>query len=292
MLRRLEYMRCTGFRGVRTQSLVIIGGDEVMDYRWVRMLAVFLGVIGLAGLALGCGSSGGNGTSDVQRVSLSPPITSLAKAYARAVNLRRADVPGMIEGGAEGGIADGVPLGAPTDRCMGGLGRSGQADAPIDSAFFISSRHPISEHDFQGLAKAMRAPGARRVYSSVDVMRSEALARREVAGLGTARLRVCLMNHYETLRGSAYGQPLYSDVKVYPLPSGLAGPGIAGLRITGTVARPRHTREAFFSDLVAAPEGRSVVALRVNAGRRPFPVRSERHLLLLLETRARATRFA
>lgn len=245
----------------------------------LRVLAAILGVAGLGSFAVGCGSGGGAG---VQRASATPSVSPQVKVYARAVNLRAADVPGMIEESAESSIGNGVPLGA-LDRCLGGLGRSELADAPILSAWFSASR---TLHRAQGIAKAMTPPGE-RVYSEIDVMRDEALALREVAALGAPSTRVCLKDHPST----SHGAPPISHVEVYPLPGVLAGPPVTGLRMTGTLPpNGRHTSDAFSSDIIALASGRSVIVLHIIAWRRAFPVTTERRLLSLLMRRANGHR--
>jgi hypothetical protein len=243
----------------------------------LRVLPPTLCVAGLASLAVGCGGGG-----SVNRAYRTPPISRQAKAYARAVNLRAADVPGMTKESAEASIGNGVPLGA-LDRCLGGLGRSELADAPILSAWFIAPKTRISMLGPRGVAKAMTPPGE-RIYSEIDVMRSQALALREVAALGTTRARVCLKNHPRT----SHGAPPISHAEVYPLSAALAGPSVTGLRMAGTLPPgASHTSEAFSTDVIAMASGRSVIVLHIIAWRRAFPVTTEQHLLSLLQQRAK-----
>src|SRR5580704_14786185 len=127
-----------------------------------RALTLLLCIGGLANGAAGCGSGG-----SVTRSYRTPPASPQAMAYAKAVNLRPADVPGMARGVGEGAVGNGVPLGA-LDRCLGALGRSGQADPPIDSAWFMTPKRRIRVHRPRAVSKALILPGE-VVYSEVDV---------------------------------------------------------------------------------------------------------------------------
>jgi hypothetical protein len=241
-----------------------------------RLVVSVLCVAGLASVAAGCGSSG-----SVTQSYRTPPASPRAMAYATAVNLRSADVPGMARGVGEGAVGNGVPLGA-LDRCLGGLGGSGQADAPIDSAWFMAPRRRISAHRPRNASKLLIPPGE-RVYSEVDVMRDEALALREVSALGSRSARLCVKANPRT----SHGKPPISHAEVYPLPAAFAAPSVTGLRLDGTLPAVSHMSDAFSADTIAMAAGRSVIVLHVIAWRRAFPVSTERRLLLLLMRRAK-----
>jgi hypothetical protein len=241
-----------------------------------RALTLLLCIGGLASGAAGCGSNG-----SVTRSYRTPPASPQAMAYATAVNLRPADVPGMARGVGKGAVGNGVPIGA-LDPCLGGLGRSGQADAPIDSAWFMAPKHRIRVHRPRAASEVLTPPGE-RVYSEVDVMRDEALALREVAALGSRSARLCVQADPRT----SHGKPPISHAEVYPLPTALAAPPVTGLRLDGTLLAVSHMSDAFSADTIAMAAGRSVIVLYVIAWRRAFPVSTERRLLLLLMRRAK-----
>jgi len=245
----------------------------------IRVLAALPCLVALASVAAGCGS--GANAADVGLASTPTPVSPQAKGYATAVNLRAADLPGMTKEFGETAIGNGVPLGA-LDRCFGGLGRSELADAPILSAWFIAPRSRMSMLRPRGVANTRPAPGE-LVYSEIDVVRDEALAIREVAALATTRARICLKNHPVT----SHGAPPISNVEVYPLSPDFARLPVTGLRMAGTLPSASHTKEAFYSDVIAATSGRSVIALHIIAWQRPLPVSTERHLLSLLLQRAK-----
>jgi hypothetical protein len=240
-----------------------------------RVLAPVVCLVGLTSLVVGCGSG------SVTRSYGTPPASPQAKAYAKAVNLRAADVPGMVRELGEGAVGNGVPLGA-LDRCLGGLGRSELADAPILSSWFVAPRRLISEHRPRNLSKLLMPPGE-RVYSEVDVMRNAAIASREVAALGSRSVRLCVKADPRT----SHGKPPISHAEVYPLPAALAAASVTGLRLEGALPEVSHTSDAFSADTIAIASGRSVIVLYTIAWRRAFPVSTERRLLLLLMRRAK-----
>jgi hypothetical protein len=245
----------------------------------LRVLAAALCAAALASLTAGC--SGASNAADARLRSATTPVSPQAKAYAKAVNLRAADVPGITEepGAGEGAIGNGLPLGA-LDRCVGDLGRSALADAPILSSWFIAPKSRLWTFRPR-VAKEKAAPGE-LIYSEIDVMRDEASAIREVAALGTARARVCLKNHPKT----SHGKPSISNVEVYPLTPDSAHLPVTDLRMAGTLRSSDHTKEAFYYDVIGATSGRSAITLHVASWQQPFPVRNEQRLMSLLLQRA------
>jgi hypothetical protein len=114
---------------------------------------------------------------------------------------------------------------------LGGLGRSGLADAPILSAWFVAPRIWLSMFRPRGVVKARSAP-VELVYSEIDVIRDETFAAREVAAPGTTGTRVCLKHHPAT----SHRAPPISNVEVYSLSPNFAHLPVRGRRMAGTFA--------------------------------------------------------
>jgi hypothetical protein len=251
----------------------------------LRALGATLGAVGLASLVAGCGSTGGSAAGSQRAITNTP--SPRVEAYADAVNLRAADLPGMAAVSHAGRIANGVPLGAAIDRCTGRVGRSGQAVAPLTSAFFSEPANRRSIADPSGVKPAMSGD---RVYSVIDVMRTEALALRDVTALGAGGTRTCLKEHYEGHEGIVDSEQRYSHVEVSPLSASLAGLPAVGLRVQGTFAAGSGSRrrvEPFAADFIAMVSGRSVIELRAVGMPRAFAVAGERRLVALLLQRAK-----
>lgn len=146
----------------------------------------------------------------------SPPITKAqVSTYARAVNLRAADLPGMGITSPEGEKADPTRVGE-VERCAGNV-TTKWVVANIHSATFSVSGEP--EHE--------------QIRSDVEVMPSAALAKRNNASNRSQRALACARRLFPLKLASKNGPRVrYGPVTIsrlpYPMPS---VPGSFGYRI-------------------------------------------------------------
>jgi len=211
------------------------------------------------------------------------PITrAQASAYARAVNLRDYDVPGMTQVAPEGPIDDRSSWEA-FARCTGELHSTYPA---------VSIHSPIFTYGHR-----LRFQSA---YSTVAVSPTERAADRYLAVLASARARACITHNYRRLLLShtAERKPLrLGQVAAVPLPAsaptsyrGLGPYRGTALRLTiqnnYTTRRGRRVQlPIYFDDFVFA-YGRAVIGLSAESFLRPFPQANEQYLMKMLVGRA------
>ncbi len=217
-------------------------------------------LVATAGLVAGCGTTHTTITK------------AQANSYASVVNLRATDVPGLTAYGREGEF-NGLPFGAIVDHCGADVPRSGEVTGVISPIFGV--------------------PPTERLYATVYVMRSEALARRAAESAGSSHTRACVTAHWTTHPGQIDHEPYESHVDVSPLRFELPGAQTYGLRESGTLAAVlvgRRTRPLFYGDTVGFAVGASDIVLKARRTTKPFPAATERRLLELLLRRAREHR--
>jgi hypothetical protein len=218
-----------------------------------------------ATLAAGCGGS----------ASTPHPVgaSGQALALANAINLRPADVPGLVARFPRDRETRSGPLGNCDPRSIEGL------------TGFSSQRFT------RGGTRVLPTAG---VSSVVYLMASETQAAREWAALGSSRARVCLQHDVESAikgeRGTA--EPfLATPVDVLSLARLLRPLPVAGIRrIEGVaIASPfGHGRSKLYLDQSGFVVGRVLVGLLAMGSPHPFPLASEHRLLSLLYSRAEA----
>ena len=232
-------------------------------------------------LLTGCGKS--NSAS---------PNSAQALAYADAINLRAADVPGLEEGRrpAKRQTAAG-PFGRQLDRCESAAARAGLVIGISSPRFDHLSSLPL-----QG------------VGSGVYFFKSEALAHQYLAAPNTAGFAACLetvvSNEPKTVtcEGSKVAQPMSSDPHLSTLPASLPlftvsprtstspGSGVRtyGLQLTAHPACGRRGGSENYEDFLSFVMGDAVITLNAFSQAHPLPAASERRLIALLYSRAEA----
>jgi len=219
----------------------------------LRIAATSLVLSATVVLVAGCG----NGTSVSANTSAGRVTEAQLVAYAHAVNLRAADLPGA----AARGPAETVKRRrseSPLLRCTGLTG--------AQNVLAVASR-------------SLDGPGGEAFQSGVLAMPSDAVATAYVAAFSTSRGRKCLERNVSGTHAKV--------VNAVALALSV-GPGSVGDRTlvkTGSPEPPQIYVDQFF--FVVGP---TVVSLMGSYGEKPTPPATERHLLMLLHTRAEAHR--
>jgi hypothetical protein len=225
-----------------------------------RTIATMLTIATTAMLAAGCGggSSAGSATAPITKAQ--------ATAYAKAVNLKPADLPGTSVQSPEGGAPAG-PLRGEAARCAGAVNPD-LAVAKIRSANFSGAAHEL-------------------IRSTVIVWPTVALATRNQAVGRSQRALLCAQRLISREFAQRIGMKFHvGQVRVSrpaPLP---VVPGSVGIRIKTSILGA-HTGSDYV-DAVAFVYGRSIITLYATGILRPVPEATERRLLSLLYSRAEA----
>lgn len=242
-------------------------------------LLVILAVTG--GLVMACGKSSPATPSRRSRAtSPSSPTTSAltrqrALAFARAVNLTSADVPGFsVSSTHERGTAQERRLERQMLRCAGTPG-SGKGLAEVSSEDYALKRGII---DFG-------------VSSEVGVAETPTLAARELAAIRSAHVRGCFSHYLDLLfRSKQFGGAIVSPVSIAsgtPPAPGTAG-GF-GWRVMATFT-VQDIRVPLYLDILGFVYGPARVTLFSSGVLRPFPAAVQQGLFSLLLSRAKAHR--
>jgi hypothetical protein len=224
------------------------------------------------------------------------PITkSQAMAYARAVNLRASDVPGLVVTGASD-TAKG-PLGNQAETC--GIAAHAGTGAGITSQTFQRfGAHTNSSKIY-----------TQTVLSTVYVMQNAAQAARETAAIGAAAnnpaVVTCVKHAFANARpedeeeehhaGPTVGNPtteppIFSHVEVSALRSDDLVVQAMGLQIkahSAIEAPGRNGPSNIYVHWLGYAVGPAVITLVDVGNPRPFPTAIEQRLLLLLYRRAK-----
>ena len=200
-----------------------------------------------------------------------------ARAFARAVNLTLADVPGFRaapgpehehETAAERRLEHEMLL------CLG-ASTSGSALTEASSKSF--------ERESNLLAQSVK--------SEVTVARSSTVAAKGLASVKSARARACLSHYVNMLfksskyRGATFGRVSISEGS--PPSAGTAGS--YGWRIAATILS-HGIRIPFYVDILGFVDGPAAVSLFSSGAPEPLPAATEQRLYLTLLARARAHR--
>ncbi len=205
-----------------------------------------------------------------------PWTKAQAEAFAHAVNLTAADLPGFAV--APASVPGETPaerrLQAETARCLGGTGGTGGTGGRALAE--VSSPH------FQRIAGLSSAS----VSSEVNVASTPALAGAELAKIRSPRTRVCLTRYMQGVLGSRTGGSVQSAVRV--VEGNPPAPGTAGgfgWRITVALA-VHGAGIPVYLDILGFIDGPAEVSLFSTGLPQPLPAAAEEHLYALLLKRA------
>ena len=245
--------------------------------RLARRLLACGGLLLLCGLLGGCGggasSTSSHATAAPRHAGTKTPLTrSRAVAFARAVNLTGADVPGFTPSSrSEGESAREKQLQSRLHQCVGQLGFGGPlADAQSPS---FKLRREILDLG---------------VSSEVAVAPTAVQAARELAAIRGARVRECF-SHYldQLLEGRKRGTRLRPVSIASGTPPAPGANGSFGWRITATFAVGRIPL-SLYVDILGFILGPARVTLVSSGVLRPFPAAIQQRLYALLLARASA----
>jgi hypothetical protein len=203
------------------------------------------------------------------------PSTQRALAFARAVNLTPADVPGFT-------ASEKHPHNSPREkqlegamlRCAGVAGASKGVVEQSSKAFELKR----SIIDFSVSSEVNVQPSARQASSALAAIRS-------------AHVRGCFSRFIEqSFRGQRASGATIGPVSIQsgtpPAPGTTGG---FGLRVTATF-HVRSVKVPVYLDFLGFVDGPSEVTLLSSGLLRPFPATVQQHLFALLLSRAKAHR--
>lgn len=221
------------------------------------------------------GGAGSRPTAPSQPPSQSGRALAAAQAFARAVNLKPADVPGFrvsSERERQPETPAEKRLKPELRRCFGSTGET-KALLEASSRKFERSA---------GLA-------SQSVSSEVTVSRTGAPTAAELKAVHSGRLPACLSHYFDLLlesqhvHGASIG-PVTTREGSPPAP-GMTGS--VGLRFTAAIS-VRGVKIPFYLDILSFTDGPAEVTLSSFGLPQPFPSALEEQLFSLLVTRARA----
>jgi hypothetical protein len=210
------------------------------------------------------GSTAPTGTSSAHRQAL---------AFARAVNLTAADLPGFTASSKrENETAQEKRLQQQMLGCAGPGGSSGGFAAGSSKDFEL-------KHEILDLG----------VSSEVSVAASAAQAKAELAAIRSARVRACFSRYLsELFKGRKFGGASVHGVSIVSgTPPAPGTSGGFGWRVTVPVA-VRGVQVPFYLDILGFVDGPARVTLFSSGAIRPFPAAVQQQLFALLINRAKA----
>jgi len=239
-------------------------------------------VLALDGGLSACGSTPGpargshsTGPTATSAAAGSAPTRPQALAFAGAVNLTAADLPGFT---SSSGRESKTPQEARAERqmlrCTGSLG-SGNGLAEVSSKNFELKR------DILELG----------VSSEVSVLQTAALADTQVKAIRSDRVRECFTRYLAQLLGDRrFGGATLSPVSIQSgTPPAPGTGGSFGWRVTAALEVHR-VRLPFYMDILGFVYGPARVTLFSSGALRPFPAAIQQQLFSLLLARAKAHR--
>jgi hypothetical protein len=248
----------------------------------MRRTTILLALVLSCGLLFSCGKGGHATSSDHAAAASSArgtsgaPTRQRALAFASAVNLRAADVPGFTasEHHHQSGSARERRLEKQMLRCAG---VSGSAHGIAEQ----SSKSFQLKHDILDLS----------VSSEVSVQSSAAAASRGLAAIRSPHVRACFSRYLGQIfsgrraRGAAIGRvTIQSGTPPAPGTS-----GSFGWRVTASFD-VHGIKVPIYLDFLGFVEGPSEVTLLSTGLLRPFPAAIQQQLYSLLLSRAKAHR--
>jgi hypothetical protein len=257
----------------------------------IRRLTVTVALLGAGWALAACGSGGQVASVTIAHAALTPPAATgsthaagaIAKpptrrqalAFARAVNLTAADVPGF-EASSKSEHEHETPaekrLESELKRCAGAPSSKGQLAEVSSKEFGREDKDAIQS-----------------VHSSVSVQQTAALAAKELAAVRSARGRECLKRYVDLLfKSQKYEGASVSPVSISPgSPSAPGTTGSFAWRIK-TAVTFRGARIPFSMDFVGFVYGPAEVTLFSFGLPEPLPAAMEERLFALLVKRAKA----
>lgn len=204
----------------------------------------------------------------------SPPTKAQATVFARAVNLNVADVPGFKVSSApetQHETAAEKRLEHDLQRCVHAASGEGLVEE--------------SSREFERESSA----GYQSVQSEVTVVRTAALAAKELAVIRGSRTRACVSHEFDLLlKVQKYRGATISPVSVVQsTPSAPGAEGSFAWRISVTIT-VRGLRLPFYVDILGFAYGPAEVSLFTTSFPRSFPAATEQRLFSLLVDRAKA----
>jgi hypothetical protein len=226
-------------------------------------------------LALGgCASGHSRAKAASQRTRASgAPTPAQAVAFARAVNLTAADLPGFAASSKRNAETEQERrLQRRLRQCAGPAHFSGGLVEEPSPSFKL-------KRDILDLG----------VSSEVVVARTRALAARELAALRGGRVRACFARYLDLLlAGQQYRRARVSPVSIASgTPPAPGADGSFGWRITATFTLDR-LRLSLYVDILGFVLGPARVTLVSSGALRPFPAVVQQRLYALLLARANA----
>jgi len=255
----------------------------------MRRTAILLALVLSCALLSACGKSDYASTashssaaaaSTTQGATRSvPPTRERALAFARAVNLTAADVPGFTVTPRQRASSAGERhLEQELRSCTGSQAAGGSRTTTTTVA-------ETGSPDFE----LHRGILDLTVSSEVSVSLSDAQAAATLSAIRSARVRACV-SHYlgQLLKSQHYAGASVTSVSIAsgtpPAPGTTGG---FGWRVTATLA-VRGLHVAFYLDILGFVDGPAQVTLSSSGALRPFPASVQEELFAKLLTRARA----
>ena len=231
-----------------------------------RIILTVLALAATSVLSGGCSASSSNGST---RTNGSDPIENArALAYAHAVNLRAADLPGWTSAGPEV-QAKRVPFGTALARCGGAI----YPALGVGGVGSLFRRPPRLQMEL--------------MQSGVLVTPSADVASRDVAANRSARVQACVARVITSVqpRGPSRRRPVAT---ISPLPNPLPGVASYGLKLIATAVNARGVTVLGYQDVLGFASGPAVIALSEAYTSKGARLANEHELLSLLYSRAKA----
>jgi hypothetical protein len=246
----------------------------------MRRAIILLMLASSGGLLMACGKSSHSTPTAHSKAATQTSTTtsgSLTKqqalAFAHAVNLTSADVPGFGVSSRHGGETPAEKrLEREMLRCAGTQG-SGKGLAEVSSKDFEIKRGILDLG----------------VSSEVGVAQTAALAARELAAIRSAHVRGCFSHFLDLIfKGKRFSGAIVSPVSIASgTPPAPGTAGSFGWRITATFTVQR-VRVSLYVDILGFVYGPASVTLFSSSLVRPFPAAIQQRLFSLLLARAEA----
>jgi len=240
-----------------------------------RSVATWLLQAAIAGLLGGCGAA--VSVAGVTPSTTGPMTKAQAQAYAHAVNLQPADMPGFTSIGNETEAPAPGRYGLEYTRCRGGVNPA-RRSASISSAEFSTGPAFYTE--------VMR--------STVEVWPTPALVAFNSTTAHSSRGRACLVRYLQAAhaqinrarKGRMQIGPFTISIVPNPLP-GVSHSFLTAINET-RLLRSGAVRAHIYRDMFGFISGAAEVALEAVGFGHPVPTPTEEKALLLLLDRARA----
>jgi hypothetical protein len=254
----------------------------------MRPAATTLALLAVLALLASCGKGQSVVTRTVTTQGTAPPSAhsegsggkskgakAKALAFARAVNLRAADVPGFSSRAREKERTTPAErrAGHELQRCLGRAPEAG----------------PLAEHSSPSFQRGGTSIAEQSVSSEVTIARSAAVAAKEVSEISSAHARSCFTHYLDQLfSGLDSGGLTVGPISIaHGTPPAPPGGASFGLRATAALI-VRSVHIPFYLDILGFIQGAREVTLQTTGVPAPFPAASEQQLYSLLLERAKA----